>query len=85
MVNDQVGSTHDVLKNFTLTLNNHTFLVNLMPMIIGSFDVIIDMDCLSLNHVKVLCFKKALHLPLFSREFLIVYKEKLSKDFKNIS
>ena len=44
LFNGQIGSTHEVLKYCTLTLNSDAFLVNLMPMVIGSFDVIIGMN-----------------------------------------
>lgn len=44
MANDQVSSTQEILRNCNLTLDNHAFLVDLMPMVIGSFNTIIGMD-----------------------------------------
>ena len=42
----------------TLTLNNHSFRIDLMPVTIRSFDVIIGMDWLSPHHVDILFYEK---------------------------
>ena len=85
MANGKVSSVKEILMNYALMLNNHTFLVNLMPTIIGSFDVIIGMYYLSSNHIKLLCFEKALRLPLPNREPLIVYGDKPDRNIRIIS
>lgn len=54
-------------------------------MVIGGFNVIISMDWLSPNHVKVLWFEKPLHLPLSNRKSLIIYEDKPSKNLRIIS
>lgn len=64
MENGQVGSTQEVLENFILKFKNYAFHINLMQMIIESFDVIIGMDWLSSHHINILCYEKAVHLPL---------------------
>ena len=48
LANGQVEHTHEILANCILTLNNHPFYDNLIPITIGSFDVIIGMDWLIL-------------------------------------
>lgn len=63
-----------------LMLNNHTFLINLMPMVTGSFNVIIEMEWLSPNYIEVLHFEKTLRLS--SGEFLIIYGDKLVKTLR---
>ncbi|GKB64688.1 reverse transcriptase domain-containing protein [Tanacetum coccineum] len=35
-----------------------------MPIKLGSFDVVIGMDCLSKYHAKILCDKKVVHIPI---------------------
>lgn len=85
MDNSQIGSIQEVLKDCILTLGDHSFFDNLMPMVSGSFDIIIGIDWLSLNPVKILCFEKALHLPLSSDKFLIVYGDKASIYLRIIS
>ncbi|XP_076939805.1 uncharacterized protein LOC143608737 [Bidens hawaiensis] len=39
----------------------------------GSFDVIVRMDWLTLNHVEVVCFKKFLRIPLSGGRILKVF------------
>lgn len=84
MANGQVHSTQEILKNYTLLLDNHTFLVDLMPMVIRSFDAIIGMDWLFPHHLEVLCFEKALCQPLSNGEVLIVYDDKSSRNLRII-
>ena len=58
MSNGHLESTQEILNNCTLTLNDHIFHVNLMPMTIGSFDIIIGMDWLEPHHADVMCVRE---------------------------
>ena len=84
MANGQTGSTHEILENCLLTLTNHTFHINLMPMTIGSFDVIMGIDWLSPHHAKIFCYEKAIRLPSPNGEALIIYGEKSGQNLKII-
>ena len=53
-----------------------------MPMSIGTFDVIIGIYWLSLHHAKILCYEKAIRLPLPYGEVLIIYGDKSRKNIK---
>ncbi|GJY19776.1 putative reverse transcriptase domain-containing protein [Tanacetum coccineum] len=46
LADGRVVSTNTILKGCTLNLVNHTFEIDLMPIELGTFDVIIDMDWL---------------------------------------
>ena len=85
MANVKTKTTNDVFLGCTLTLNNHSFRINLMSVIIRSFDVIIGMDWLSLHHVDIMCYEKAVchHLP--NDETLIIYDDKPSAKLCPIS
>ncbi|XP_023741612.1 uncharacterized protein LOC111889700 [Lactuca sativa] len=85
IANGQTEKTHEILENCLLTLNNYLFHVNLMPMPIGSFDVIIGMDWLSSHRAEILCYEKAIRLPLPNSEALIIYGDKSGKNLKVIS
>ena len=85
VANSQIENTNESLRNCLLTLNDHTFYVNLMPMNIGSFDLIIGMDWLSLHRAKIICFEKFVQLTLPYREALIIYGDKSSQNMKLIS
>ncbi|XP_023763050.1 uncharacterized protein LOC111911512 [Lactuca sativa] len=85
IANGQSEKTHEILEKCLLTLNNYLFHVNLMPMPIGSFDVIIGMNWLSSQRAEILCHEKAIRLPLPNGEALIIYGDKSRKNLKVIS
>ncbi|GKG07918.1 putative reverse transcriptase domain-containing protein, partial [Tanacetum coccineum] len=52
-------------------LLNHPFNIDLMPVELGSFDVIIGMDWLAKYHAVIVCAEKIIRIP-FGDETLIV-------------
>nr|GEZ12557.1 hypothetical protein [Tanacetum cinerariifolium] len=69
-----VGSDIDGLE-----LEDHTFIIDLIPFGHGSFDVIIGMDWLSKLRAKIVCFEKIVQIPLPNEDILEVYREQLNK------
>ncbi|KAI3786519.1 hypothetical protein L1987_40262 [Smallanthus sonchifolius] len=49
-----------VIYDCSLELNDHAFPINLVPMPLGSFNIIIGMDWLSNHHAEVICFEKCI-------------------------
>ncbi|KAI3784091.1 hypothetical protein L1987_43183 [Smallanthus sonchifolius] len=74
-----------IIYDCSLELNDHTFLINLVLMPLGSFDIIIGMDWLSNHHAEVICFEKCIRIPLPSGETLRVFGEKPCKGLKLMS
>ncbi|GKE78075.1 putative reverse transcriptase domain-containing protein [Tanacetum coccineum] len=60
-----------LIRGCTLNFLNHPFTIDLMPVEMGSFDVIIGMDWLSKYHVVIVCDEKIVRIP-FGNEILIV-------------
>nr|GEZ50097.1 hypothetical protein [Tanacetum cinerariifolium] len=58
LADGKIVSTNNILKGCTLNLLNHSFLIDLMVIELGSFDVIIGMDWLSKNDAAILCGEK---------------------------
>nr|GEW28911.1 hypothetical protein [Tanacetum cinerariifolium] len=56
----RTSETNTVLRGCTLGLLGHPFNIDLMPIHLGSFDVIIDMDLLAKNHAVIFCDEKSL-------------------------
>ena len=56
MANGKTESTNCIYLGCTLTLDSHTFKIDLMPVTIKCFDVIIGMDWLSLLRADIMCF-----------------------------
>ncbi|KAI3821252.1 hypothetical protein L1987_08815 [Smallanthus sonchifolius] len=52
-----------IIYDCSLELNKHTFPINLIPMPLGSFDIIVGMDWLSKHHAEVMCFDKCKFNP----------------------
>ncbi|XP_071705280.1 uncharacterized protein [Rutidosis leptorrhynchoides] len=78
-------AANKIYKDCTLVLEGKSFLVDLMPIEIGSFDVVIGMDWLSKNRAEVVCFEKAIRIPLDNGENLMVYGDKTSVKLNLIS
>ncbi|GJV70076.1 putative reverse transcriptase domain-containing protein [Tanacetum coccineum] len=71
MADENLVSTNTVIKGCTLTLLNQPFEIDLMPIKLGSFDVVIGMDWLSKYHAKILCDEKVVHIPINDETLII--------------
>ncbi|GJY34019.1 reverse transcriptase domain-containing protein [Tanacetum coccineum] len=80
MADGNLVSTNTVIKGCTLTLLNQPFEIDLMPIKLGSFDVVIGMDWLSKYHAKILCDKKVIHIPINDETLIIRVMEKKSDE-----
>nr|GFD17193.1 putative reverse transcriptase domain-containing protein [Tanacetum cinerariifolium] len=64
MADENLVSNNTVMKGATLTLLNQPFEIDLMPIKLGSFNIVIGMECLSKYHAKILCDEKVVHIPI---------------------
>ncbi|GJY62246.1 putative reverse transcriptase domain-containing protein [Tanacetum coccineum] len=71
-------STNTVIQGATLTLLNQPFKIDLMPIKLGSFDVVIGMDWLSKYHARIICDEKVIHIPI-NGETLIIRVQVMEK------
>ncbi|GJZ72913.1 putative reverse transcriptase domain-containing protein [Tanacetum coccineum] len=71
----RVASTNTILKGCTLNLVNHIFEIDLMPIKLGTFDVIIGMDWLIKHDAMIVCSKKVVRIP-YGNKMLIVESDK---------
>ncbi|GJY61552.1 reverse transcriptase domain-containing protein [Tanacetum coccineum] len=71
MADGNLVSTNTVIKVCTLTLLNQPFEIDIMPIKLGSFDVVIGMDWLSKYHAKILCDEKVIHIPINGETLII--------------
>ncbi|GJR06703.1 putative reverse transcriptase domain-containing protein [Tanacetum coccineum] len=82
MANRNLVSTNTVIQGCTLTLLNQSFEIDLMPIKLGSFDVVIGMDWLSKYHAKILCDEKVVHI-LIDDETLIIRGDRITEKEKS--
>nr|GEY84963.1 putative reverse transcriptase domain-containing protein [Tanacetum cinerariifolium] len=71
LADGRVSETNIVLRGCTLGLLGHLFNIDLMPVELGSFDVIIGMDWLAKYHTLIVCEKKFIRNP-YGDEVLII-------------
>ncbi|XP_071687687.1 uncharacterized protein [Rutidosis leptorrhynchoides] len=76
MANGKFVKVDRIYKECNLTLANKTFKVDLMPVELGSFDVVLGMDWLSPMKVGIQCFDTTINIPLETGEILVIQGDK---------
>ncbi|GJW16310.1 reverse transcriptase domain-containing protein [Tanacetum coccineum] len=71
MADENIVSTNTVIQGATLTLLNQPFKIDLMPIKLGSFDVVIGMDWLSKYHARIICDEKFIDIPINGETLII--------------
>ncbi|GJW53001.1 putative reverse transcriptase domain-containing protein, partial [Tanacetum coccineum] len=78
MADGNLVSTNTVIQGCTLTLLNQPFEIDLMPIKLNSFDVVIGMDWLSKYHARIISDEKVIHIPI-NGETLIIRAQVMEK------
>ncbi|GJX96542.1 reverse transcriptase domain-containing protein [Tanacetum coccineum] len=81
LADGRITETNTLLRGCTIGLLGHPFNIDLMPVEIGSFDVIIGMDWLANNHAVIICDEKIVRIP-FGDEILIIQGDRSDKGKK---
>nr|GEW47897.1 putative reverse transcriptase domain-containing protein [Tanacetum cinerariifolium] len=63
LVDGKIVGVDTIMRGCTLNFLNHPFNIDLMPVELGSFDVIIGMDCLTKCYVVIVCDEKLVRIP----------------------
>ncbi|GKD55926.1 putative reverse transcriptase domain-containing protein, partial [Tanacetum coccineum] len=71
MADGNLVSTNTIIQGAILTLLNQPFKIDLMPIKLGSFDVVIGMDWLSKYHARIICDEKVVHIPIDGETLII--------------
>nr|GEV45132.1 hypothetical protein [Tanacetum cinerariifolium] len=74
LADEKIIRINTINRGCTLNFLNHPFNIDLMPIELGSFDVIIDMDWLAKYHAVIVCAKKIVRI-LWGNETLIVHDQ----------
>nr|GEZ76638.1 reverse transcriptase domain-containing protein [Tanacetum cinerariifolium] len=72
LADDRIIWVNTLIRGCTLNFLNHPFNIDLMPVEMGSFDVIISMDWLVKYHDVIVCDEKLVRVP-FGNEILIFH------------
>ncbi|GKE49263.1 putative reverse transcriptase domain-containing protein [Tanacetum coccineum] len=84
MAGGNLVSTNTIIQGCTLTLLNQSFEIDLMPIKLGSFDVVVDMDWLSKYHARIICDEKSSTFPLTRMSSFIAQVMKKKPDEKRL-
>ncbi|GJU04911.1 putative reverse transcriptase domain-containing protein [Tanacetum coccineum] len=71
MADGNLISTNTVIQGAILTLLNQPFKIDLMPIKLGSFVVVIGMEWLSKYHARIICNEKVVHIPIDGETLII--------------
>ncbi|GJY93105.1 putative reverse transcriptase domain-containing protein, partial [Tanacetum coccineum] len=71
MADENLVSTNTVIQGCTLIMLNQPFEIDLMPIKLGSFNVVIGMDWLSKYHARIICNEKVVHIPIDDETLII--------------
>ncbi|GKE04073.1 putative reverse transcriptase domain-containing protein [Tanacetum coccineum] len=85
MADENIVSTNTVIQGAPLTLLNQPFEIDLMPIKLGSFNVVIGMDCLSNYHARIICDEKVIHIPINGESLIIREDIPVVREFPEVS
>ncbi|GJT14422.1 putative reverse transcriptase domain-containing protein [Tanacetum coccineum] len=71
MANRNLVSINTIIQGAILTLLNQPFKINLIPIKLGSFDIVIGIDWLSKYHARIICDEKVIHIPINGETLII--------------
>ncbi|GJR75506.1 putative reverse transcriptase domain-containing protein [Tanacetum coccineum] len=83
LADGKIVETNTLLRGCTLGLLGHLFNIDLMPIELGSFDVIIGMDWLVNHHAVIVCNEKIVCIP-YGDEVLIAQGDRSGKGKKSM-
>ncbi|GJX67930.1 reverse transcriptase domain-containing protein [Tanacetum coccineum] len=75
LVDGKSLTTNTILRGCTLNLQNHMFKIDLIPIELGSFDVIVGMDWMVEHRAEVVCYEKYIRVP-YGNDMLIIQGER---------
>nr|GEV78473.1 reverse transcriptase domain-containing protein [Tanacetum cinerariifolium] len=80
LADGRVAKTSTMLKGCKLRLLGHPFNIDLMPVELGSFDVIIGIDWLANHHAVIICDEKIVRIPYGDEVLIVQVTKKETKD-----
>ncbi|KAI3681152.1 hypothetical protein L6452_35936 [Arctium lappa] len=75
----------EIVEDFMINIDGNELLVNLMPMNLGGFDVVLGIDWLSNHEAQIVCNKKLIKIPTLDGNMLHVYGERKKGEIGIIS
>ncbi|GJX56315.1 putative reverse transcriptase domain-containing protein [Tanacetum coccineum] len=80
LADGRITETNTVLRGCTLGLLGHPFNIDIIPIELGSFDVIIGMDLLANHHAVIVYDEKIVRIPYGDEVLIVQVMEKETED-----
>nr|GEV48205.1 hypothetical protein [Tanacetum cinerariifolium] len=80
LTDGRISKTNIILRGCTLGLLGHPFNIDLMPVELGSFDVVDDMDWFAEYHRLIVCDEKVIRIPYGDEVYLVQVTSKKAED-----
>nr|GEZ79112.1 putative reverse transcriptase domain-containing protein [Tanacetum cinerariifolium] len=77
----RIVGLNTIIRGCMLNFLNHPFNIDLIPVELGSFDVIIGMDWLAKYHAVIICAKKIVRIPFRDKILIVRVKRERLEDF----
>ncbi|GKD42407.1 putative reverse transcriptase domain-containing protein, partial [Tanacetum coccineum] len=77
LADGKIVGVDTIIRGCTLNFLNHPFNIDLMPVELGSFDIIIGMDWLRKYHVVIVCDEKLVRIPYGGKTLIFRGDEKV--------
>ncbi|KAJ0591942.1 putative nucleotidyltransferase, Ribonuclease H [Helianthus annuus] len=85
LANGKLVETNEVIRGCVIELGEHEFTLDLLPVELGSFDVVVGMDWLSSIKAEIVCHEKTIRIPMAVGETIVVHGEKRDTPLRIIS
>ncbi|KAJ0946758.1 putative nucleotidyltransferase, Ribonuclease H [Helianthus annuus] len=76
LANGKLVEANEVIRGCVIELGEHEFTLDLLPVELGSFDVVVGIDWLSSNQAEIVCHEKIIRVPMANGETIVVHGEK---------
>ncbi|GKB19838.1 putative reverse transcriptase domain-containing protein, partial [Tanacetum coccineum] len=78
----EVVVVSNVYRDVEIEIDDSIFRINLIPIVLGVFDIVIDMDWLDKYNANILCSQKLVQVVNPQSREIIIYGDKRKGDFK---
>ncbi|XP_076936331.1 uncharacterized protein LOC143603428 [Bidens hawaiensis] len=80
--NGKLIETSEVVLNCNILLASHKFNIDLLPVELGSFNIVVGMDWLSKYRAEIICSDKLVRLPIQNGESLTIQVDQCNPELK---
>ncbi|KAJ0458122.1 putative transcription factor interactor and regulator CCHC(Zn) family [Helianthus annuus] len=85
LANGKLVEANEVVRGCVIELGEREFPLDLLPVELGSFDVVVGIDWLSSNKAEIVCHEKIIRIPTEDGETIVVHGEKHDTPLRIIS